>query len=62
MWPARQFRPQFFHLDRVYVLDDARDLQRATLVFSIVEEEQESLGERTVREDKGDVRLSRRYG
>lgn len=57
MWPARQFRPQLFHLDRVYVLDDARNLQRSIVVFSIVEEEQKPLGKRTVREDEGDVRL-----
>lgn len=62
-WPARQFRLQLFHLERVYVLDNVRDLQRAIFVFRKVEEEQDSLGKWIGWEDKGGICLpSRRFG
>ena len=55
---ARDFRPHIFHLDRVHVLCDARDLQMVAFLFE-VEQEYDFLGEWTVREGEVDVFLSK---
>ena len=57
-----QFPLPLFYLERVHVLDDARDDQWTIFVFNKVEEEQDLLVEWTKWEGEGYVPLSRRAG
>ena len=57
-----QFPLPLFHLERVHVLDNARDHQRTAFVLNKVEEEQDLLVEWTKWEGEGYVPLSRRSG
>ena len=57
-----QFPLPLFHLERIHVLDDARDHQRTAFVLNKVEEEQDLLVEWTKWEGEGYVPLSRRSG
>ena len=53
----RPFRLELAHLERVHVLYKACDLQRATWIFSKVEEQNNLLGEWAEWEGEGDVCL-----
>ena len=57
-----QFPLPPFHLERVHVLDDARDHQRTAFVLNKVEEERDLLVEWIRWEGEGYVPLSRRSG
>lgn len=56
MWlKARHFRKQIFHLERIHVLYDTRNLQRATFVLRKADEEDYFLSEIPDWETKGGI-------
>jgi len=56
---AHHHRAELPHFDRVHILYDVRDLQRAICAFSIVEEEHHLKGEWAGREGEVEVSLPR---